>query len=87
MDYIWDAIWPKSTSQCFFLPAEGAAEAAVIGPASKAAGTEDVVAIQQTGALVLLMAEVTHEGVDVSTVHIIQVVQIGEDASCHLFIE
>lgn len=33
------------------------------------------------------MAQVTHQGVDISTVHIAQVVQIGEDHSCHLQIE
>lgn len=71
-------------SQCSLLPTEGAAEAAVIGPASQAAGTEDVVAVQQTRGLVLLMAQVTHQRVDVSTVHITQVVQVGEDSSCHL---
>lgn len=40
----------------YLLPTEGAAEAAVIGPATQTAGTEDVVAVQQTGGLVLLMA-------------------------------
>lgn len=44
----------------YLLPAEGATEAAVIGPATQAAGTEDVVAVQQTWGLVLLMAQVTH---------------------------
>lgn len=68
----------------YVLPAEGATEAAVIGPATQAAGTEDVVAIQQTRGLVLLMAQVTHQGVNLATIHITKVVQVAEDLSRHL---
>lgn len=66
------------------LPAEGAAEAAVIGPATQAAGAEDVVAVQQTWGLVLLMAQVTHQGVNFATVHITKVIQVAEDLPRHL---
>lgn len=68
----------------YLLPTEGAAETAVIGPATQTAGTEDVVAVQQTGGLVLLMAQVTHQGVDFAAVHIAKVVQVAEDFPCHL---
>lgn len=68
----------------YLLPTEGAAEAAVTGPATQTAGTEDVVAVQQTGGLVLLMAQVTHQGVDLAAVHIAKVVQVAEDFPCHL---
>uniref|UniRef100_A0A3B5QR30 Large ribosomal subunit protein eL22 n=2 Tax=Xiphophorus TaxID=8082 RepID=A0A3B5QR30_XIPMA len=43
-----------------------------------------MVAVQYTWGLILLMAQVTHQGVDVSTVHLKQVAHIGEDPSCHL---
>ena len=75
---------PHQPPQCYFLPTEGAAETAVTGPASQAAGTEDVVAVQQTRGLVLLVTQVTHEGVDACTVHVIVMIQTGEDASGHL---
>lgn len=72
-------------SRCsHLLPTEGAAETAVIGPATQTAGTEDVVAVQQARGLVLLMAQVTHQGVDLTTIHTTKVVQVGEDFSCHL---
>ncbi|KAF3856693.1 hypothetical protein F7725_017416, partial [Dissostichus mawsoni] len=62
---------------CYLLPTEGAAEAVVIDPASQAAGTEDVVAVQQTRGPVLLMAHVTHQGVDIGTIHIKEVIQVA----------
>lgn len=68
----------------YVLPAEGATEAAVIGPATKAAGTEDVVAVQQARGLVLLVAQVTHQGVNLATIHITEVVQVAEDLPGHL---
>lgn len=69
----------------YLLPTEGAAEAAVTGAASQAAGAEDVVAVQQTRGLVLLVTQETHQGVDARTVHVVLVVQTtGEDSSCHL---
>lgn len=68
----------------YVLPAEGATETVVIGPATKAAGTEDVVAVQQAWRLVLLMAKVTHQGVNLATIHITKVVQVAEDLPSHL---
>ncbi len=74
-------------SQCNLLPTEGAAETAVAGSTTQTAGTEDVVAVQQTWGLVLLMAQVTHQGVDVTTIHITKVVQVVKDTSGHLLTE
>lgn len=45
--------------QYLHLPTEGAIEAIVIGPATQATGTEDVVAVQKTWLAVLLMTQVT----------------------------
>lgn len=56
---LWASQWVTGT-QYQVLPAEGAGEAAVEGPASQAAGTEGVVAVQQAGLLVLLVAQVAH---------------------------
>ena len=45
-DRLHDQKWAKPTEKYYLLPTEGAAEAAVIGSTSQAAGTEDVVALQ-----------------------------------------
>lgn len=75
------------TSQCLQylrLPTEGAIEVIVIGPATQATGTEDVVAVQNTWLAVLLMTQVTDEGMKPVIVWIPQVIVQEDDSSCHL---
>lgn len=70
---------------CFlYLPTEGAIEAIVIGPATQTTGTEDVVAVQKTWLAVLLMTQVTDEGMEAGIVWIKQVIIRENDSSCHL---
>lgn len=57
---------------------------AVTGAAAQTAGTEDVVAVQQTRGLVLLVAQGTHQRVDIAAGHITKAVQVGENFPCHL---
>lgn len=82
---IWGIKAPASgTGPDHLLPTEGAAEAAVIGPTSQAAGAEDVVTVQQAWRFVLLPAQMAHQGVDAGTVHHTQLLQAAEDPSRHL---
>lgn len=66
------------------LPTEGAIEVIVIGPATQATGTEDVVAVQKTRLVVLLMTQVTDEWMEPVIVWIPQVIVRKDDSSCHL---
>lgn len=63
-------IYKSLDLSAYVLPTEGAVEAAVMGLAAQTAGTEDVVAVQQTRRLVLLMAQGAYQGVDIATVYI-----------------
>lgn len=68
-----------------YLPTEGAAEAVVAGSATQAAGAEDVVAVQETGLLVLPMAQQTHQGMAAHILRLPQSLIAGrENASRHL---
>lgn len=66
------------------LPTEGAIEAIFTGPAMQTTGTEDVVAVQKTRLVVLLMTQVTDEGMEAGIVWIKQLIIRENDSSCHL---
>lgn len=66
-------------------PAERAAQAAVAGAAPQAAGAEVVVAVEQAGVLVGLVAEQAHQRVAVGLLQLRAAPQWGEDAASHLW--
>lgn len=67
------------------LPAKRAAQAAVTGAAPQAAGAEVVVAVEQAGVLVGLMAEQADQWVAVGLLQLRAAPQRGEDAAGHLW--
>ncbi len=67
-----------------YLPTEGAIEANIIGLAMQTTGTEDVVAVQKTCLVVLLMTQVTDEGMEAGIVWIKQLIIREDNSSCHL---
>lgn len=66
------------------LPAERAAQAAVAGAAPQAAGAEVVVAVEQAGVLVGLVAQQADQRVTVGLLQLRAAPQRGENATGHL---
>lgn len=79
------AVLPSRCVQVCPLPAEWATQAPIAGSASQAAGTEVVVAVEQAGVLVGLVAEQAHQRVAVGLLQVRAVPQWGENATCHLW--
>lgn len=67
------------------VPAEGAAQATIAGAAPQAAGTEVVVAVEQAGVLVGLVAEQADQRVAIGLLQLRAAPQWGENASGHLW--
>lgn len=76
---------PACPGQGCPLPAEWATQAAIAGAASQAAGAEVVVAVEQAGVLVGLVAEQAHQWVAVCLLQLRAAPQWGENAARHLW--